>query len=358
MGVIIRNGILYGDGGSGGRGSDIRVCTQEEYNALLAAGTDDPDVYYFITDSNESGEGGSVGYIEVLDTMAEIKANTEEDKVAGALAVKELNSNIEDKIFSGETWVGVKSTNDTTKERIRLHGHKSSSSASPVITLEHYNENSTAVEDKLSIYYDGTDFKIEGVKDGSTSKTLKIGTAMERLTSSITSYSSLTLAAALTQVFTNDKTTYGSYAVQVQTSEGWFHVNGFRASNAAYGIATLNGSALTVYSFQVSSISGGADAVLKKLGEPEIKSTTYSLTLSGSGGRRTATKDVSSLGTIAGYGVTSVSTQYNCYDNTVDTIAASCSISNNVITVKIEKSGGDNNVLTGTSTAKLTVWYY
>lgn len=179
----------------------------------------------------------------------------------------------------------------------------------------------------------------------------------DRLSKSITAYSSYTLGAALTKAFADVFTSYGSHHFQLASSDGYFYVSAFRASNVAYGTVALNGGDQTMYHFRISSISGGADAVLKKLGEPEVKSVTYTLTSTSGNGKRTMTKDVSGLGIITGYGIASVNQNYNCYDNTVDTIQATCSMSDGVITVQTVKSGGDNNYLTGTTTVKLTVWY-
>lgn len=57
MGKIIKNGISYSSAGSSG-GSDIQVLTQEEYDALVTAGTVDENIYYFIGDEDENGEAG------------------------------------------------------------------------------------------------------------------------------------------------------------------------------------------------------------------------------------------------------------------------------------------------------------
>lgn len=170
MGTILRNGIAYGGGGVSG--SDIEVLTQEAYDALVAAGTVDNDKYYFI----EDGEGtGNTISIDVLDTMAEINVNTESDKAAGALAVKELNNSINDKLVVSSTRTEFTSTKDTTKERARILGTVTNG-GSPYLGFGHYPANSSDSEDLIAFHYDGTSFKVQGIKDGSETVTKTIAT--------------------------------------------------------------------------------------------------------------------------------------------------------------------------------------
>jgi len=72
--------------------------TQAEYDALPDTKLTD-GVNYLITDG-ENGGGGGINASNILDTKAEIEANTEENKIAGALAVKEVieevNNNFKD----------------------------------------------------------------------------------------------------------------------------------------------------------------------------------------------------------------------------------------------------------------------
>jgi len=87
MGVIFKNDILF----SGGSGDNSRELTYEEYMALSEEEKKNGTTYY-VPDAK------STNVSAILNTKAEIEANTEENKIAGALAVKEVieevNSNL------------------------------------------------------------------------------------------------------------------------------------------------------------------------------------------------------------------------------------------------------------------------
>lgn len=102
MGKIMKGGVEHFFGGGSGfeGGSNITVCTQEEYDALVAASAVEAGVYYFIADD---GESGTPFDLDILDSLAEIKANTDADKIAGALAVKELDTEIDTLKLSFQT---------------------------------------------------------------------------------------------------------------------------------------------------------------------------------------------------------------------------------------------------------------
>ena len=67
----------------------------------------------------------------------------------------------------------------------------------------------------------------------------------------------------------------GSFDVVVCTSEGWFRVEGYRDfDGSAFGFANALGGTNIPYCYDRTA---GADAVVKKLGEPDIKSISGSL---------------------------------------------------------------------------------
>lgn len=96
---------------------------------------------------------------------------------------------------------------------------------------------------------------------------------------------------------------------------------------------------------------------------PEVKSETYTVTLTGGqqSQKHSGTIDVSSLGTVLGYGVTSLSFGYNCYFNQVDNFHASCSLANGILTVSLNVSGNTDpyaaNYITGNCSATVVVFY-
>lgn len=55
MGIIIKNGISYSSAGGGVSGSDMQVLTQAEYDALVATGAVNDNIYYFIEDETKNG---------------------------------------------------------------------------------------------------------------------------------------------------------------------------------------------------------------------------------------------------------------------------------------------------------------
>ena len=172
MGKIIKGGVEHFFGGGFGGGSDIRVCTQEEYDALASEGNIEAGVYYFITDGN--GEAGGTISIDVLDTMAEIKANTEEDKVAGALAVKELSNTVKGLVDTNSNTTAVRSSNNTSDERSQIRGYTHTSNGGVYLSYEHFPANSTDRDSLVTLRFDGTNFYADGKKvdANSVSKTL------------------------------------------------------------------------------------------------------------------------------------------------------------------------------------------
>lgn len=79
------------------------------------------------------------------------------------------------------------------------------------------------------------------------------------------------LSSAIAHIADNDFSGFkGSFDVVVCTSEGWFRVEGYRDfDGSAFGFANALGGANIPYCYDRTA---GADAVLKKLGEPGIKS--------------------------------------------------------------------------------------
>jgi len=78
MGSYIRNGINYSGGGD-----NSKMLSYEEYQALSEAEKKNGTTYY-ITDVESSD-----ATTNILDTKEKIESNTEENKIAGALGVKE-----------------------------------------------------------------------------------------------------------------------------------------------------------------------------------------------------------------------------------------------------------------------------
>ena len=70
--------------------------TQAEYDALSEE-QKMADVNYFITDASNNS------YLDIANSLAEVEANESEDKIAGALAVKELKQKIEEKKMNSIT---------------------------------------------------------------------------------------------------------------------------------------------------------------------------------------------------------------------------------------------------------------
>lgn len=109
MGKHVINGIDY-SGGSGGGGGDNSVeISYADYLALSDAERNNGKIYY-ITDANPTSADVTV----TLDTMEEIEANTEENKIAGALAVKELYNNNIPKPPTTDTTISTDFTSGNT----------------------------------------------------------------------------------------------------------------------------------------------------------------------------------------------------------------------------------------------------
>lgn len=86
----------------------------------------------------------------------------------------------------------------------------------------------------------------------------------------------LPLKSAIAHIADNNFSEFrGSFDVVVSTSEGWFRVEGYRDfDGSAFGFANALGGTNIPYCYDRTA---GADAVVKKLGEPDIKSISGSL---------------------------------------------------------------------------------
>lgn len=84
------------------------------------------------------------------------------------------------------------------------------------------------------------------------------------------------LKSAIAHIADNNFSEFrGSFDVVVSTSEGWFRVEGYRDfDGSAFGFANALGGTNIPYCYDRTA---GADAVVKKLGEPDIKSISGSL---------------------------------------------------------------------------------
>lgn len=88
MPKIMKSGIEY----SGGGGDNSVEISYADYNALSDAERNNGTIYY-ITDVE------STDTTTIIDTMEEIEANEEENKIAGALAVKEVIEHLKLKLL-------------------------------------------------------------------------------------------------------------------------------------------------------------------------------------------------------------------------------------------------------------------
>ena len=87
---------------------------------------------------------------------------------------------------------------------------------------------------------------------------------------------SLPLSSAIAHIADNNLSEFkGSFDVVVAAYDGWYRVEGYRDfDGSAFGFANMLGGANIPYCYDRKA---GADAVLKKLGEPDIKSISGSL---------------------------------------------------------------------------------
>lgn len=87
---------------------------------------------------------------------------------------------------------------------------------------------------------------------------------------------SLPLNSAIAYILDNNFATHkGSFDVVISTSDGWYRVEGYRDfDGSGFGFANKLGGANIAYCYDRTA---GADAVVKKLGEPDIKSISGSL---------------------------------------------------------------------------------
>jgi hypothetical protein len=89
MPKIMHKGVSYGGGGSGGDNVNHVKITQEEYDALVEAGTVDPNVVYFIPDGETQSGGSSPSVsLKIDDTLSTESTNAVQNKVIAA----ELNA--------------------------------------------------------------------------------------------------------------------------------------------------------------------------------------------------------------------------------------------------------------------------
>ena len=117
MGVIFRNDIPYGRSNGGDNSKEL---TYEEYLALSEEEKKNGTTYY-VPDAK------STNISTILNTKEEIEANTEENKIAGALAVKEVieevNSKFEYTTLDELLSITEKPTTSTSKT-VDISGYK------------------------------------------------------------------------------------------------------------------------------------------------------------------------------------------------------------------------------------------
>lgn len=107
-----------------------------------------------------------------IDGITDSTTTTSSKLAASATAVK----SVAQKVSTSVTKASIQSSSDSANQRTYLSGQMSSNN--PTIDMGHYAADSTAFEDRLSIYFDGTSFYARGVKDGADAVVKKLGEAI------------------------------------------------------------------------------------------------------------------------------------------------------------------------------------
>lgn len=225
MGKIIKNGISYSSAGSSG-GSDIQVLTQEEYDALVTAGTVDENIYYFIGDEDGNGEAGDnipafyIGYDNSTSGLTATDIQGAVDEVNGRVDeistdVTELNQNI----IAAPNYSGTRSANDQSVEREWFRGYTVGNGGNTFIEARHYAAGGTNTTDLLQVYFDGKDFYAVGKKAGADSVTKKLGSGVEvsNITAVSLPYTAPSNGIIIVQVLSGRRA-LGEYANVITTS--------------------------------------------------------------------------------------------------------------------------------------------
>lgn len=214
MGTIIKNGISYSSVGSSG--SEMEVMTQAEYDKLVAEGTVDDDIYYFISDATLEGI----------------------DVVANDVAYDNSTS-------------GLESTNLQS-------------------VVDEINDNVNELNNNFE-YLNRYD-----VPDAATANGL----------ANCVTYIFRTFFSEYTTKYKNIKFVMNWYSSETSTTAAQAIVDGSINNGRATGIIKER-SSTNVYSFYCDVTSGGADTVLKKLGDTFLTgsatltdATSYSVTFS------------------------------------------------------------------------------